>query len=232
MGACAALIGIDSMSDFQELIERWQQVHNELDAAGVRLLVVSKYASDGPVAALIDAGERHFAEARPQQLRDRSMQWPECEWHMIGPTQKNKAKYIARHAAAWHSCEDIETASRVAVHVAGRELPVLIQVNIAGNPEQHGVAPGRVAALADALAHMDGLKLTGLMGMAPRVEPGQEAAVRSAFRQLRALRDELFGGRFGELCMGMSSDYRIAVEEGATIVRLGSTVFGELQLRS
>jgi len=224
------------LPDFQLLVERWNQLRGKLDAADVRMLVVSKYAPDAAVKALIDAGQRHFAEARGQQLRDRSLQWPVCEWHMIGPTQKNKAKYIARHAAVWHSCEDIEVASRVArlVQEQGdeRELPVLIQVNIAGNPEQHGVDPEKAGELADALERMDGLRLTGLMGMAPQLCEGQEQPVRDAFRQLRTLRDDLFGGSFGELCMGMSNDYHIAVEEGATIVRLGTTVFGDLQMRS
>ncbi|MDX8407524.1 MAG: YggS family pyridoxal phosphate-dependent enzyme [Mariprofundaceae bacterium] len=224
------------MPDFQSLAERWHQLRGELEAAGVRMLVVSKYAPDAAVQALIKAGERNFAEARAQQLRDRSLQWPACEWHMIGPTQKNKAKYIARHAAVWHSCEDIDVAARVAGYVKDqadeRELPVLVQVNIAGNPEQHGVDPAKAGELADALEGMDGLRLTGLMGMAPRLVEGQEQPVRDAFRQLRTLRDDLFGGSFGELCMGMSNDYHIAVEEGATIVRLGTTVFGNLQMRS
>jgi hypothetical protein len=179
------------------------------------------------VSTLIEAGERHFAESRPQRLRDRSMRWPECEWHMIGPTQKNKAKYIARHAAAWHSCEDVETAVKVAENVQGRELPVLIQVNLSGNQQQHGVVPNGVMALAESLHAMNGMKLVGLMGMAPHVSNGQSDQIRTAFRQLRSLRDDLFGGSFGELCMGMSSDYKIAVEEGATIVRLGTTLFGE-----
>jgi len=209
-----------------QLVERWQAVRAELEPAHVRMLAVSKYAPDDAVATLIEAGERYFAESRPQQLRDRAMRWPQCEWHMIGPTQKNKAKYIGRYAAAWHSCEDIETARKVADSVQGRELPVLIQVNLAGNPEQHGVGPDDLGSLADALAGMESLKLTGLMGMAPHVSDDNRL-IRAAFRQLRSLRDDLFGGSFGELCMGMSSDYKIAVEEGATIVRLGTTLFGE-----
>jgi hypothetical protein len=210
-----------------QLIERWQAVHAELKSAHVRMLAVSKYAPDEAVATLIDVGERCFAESRPQQLRDRAMRWPECEWHMIGPTQKNKAKYIGRHAAAWHSCEDVETARKVGDSVQGRELPVLIQVNLSGNPQQHGVAPNQASSLAESLNTVEGLKLVGLMGMAPHVSGGDDHLIRAAFQQLRSLRDDLFGGSLGELCMGMSSDYKIAVEEGATIVRLGTTLFGE-----
>jgi len=203
----------------QIVIERWQQLTAELGE--VKLLAVSKYAPDALVQILIEAGETEFGESRPQSLRDRAELWPACHWHMIGPLQKNKAKYIARHAAMWHSCDDIATAEAVARHVTDRELPVLIQVNIAGNPLQRGVNPAAAGELAEAISRIDGLKLEGLMGMAPR-----EGDVRAAFQQLRSLRDNLFGGSFAELCMGMSNDYHIAVQEGATIVRLGSTLFG------
>jgi len=203
----------------QQLISRWQDLKQELGE--VKLLAVSKYAPDELVSILIQAGESEFGESRPQSLRDRAGQWPACNWHMIGPLQKNKAKYIGRDAAMWHSCDDITTAEAVASHVVDRELPVLMQVNIAGNPAQRGVAPDAAAQLADAINRIDGLKLAGVMGMAP-----QHGDTRQAFVRLRGLRDNLFGGSFGELCMGMSNDYRIAVEEGATIVRLGSTLFG------
>jgi len=212
------MVDADSMISQTELINRWQGLVTEL--ADVKLLAVSKYTTDELVQIVMDAGQMNFGESRPQSLRDRCQQWPECHWHMIGPLQKNKAKYIGRHAAMWHSCDDIETAQAVAQHVAGRELPVLIQVNIADNQNQRGVAQHEAGALADAINGIEGLKLEGLMGMAPR-----EGDVRQAFKNLRGLRDNLFGGSFAELCMGMSSDYKIAVEEGATIVRLGSTLF-------
>jgi len=209
-----------------QFIEHWRTIRQKLDADHVKMLAVSKYASDEAVATLIRAGERNFAESRPQLLRDRAAQWPECDWHMIGPVQKNKAKYIGRYAAAWHSCDDIETARKVAGFVEQRKLPVLIQVNIAENPNQQGVNPDNLAALASALQDIQSLQLVGLMGMAPQLEKGGESKVRAAFQQLRTLRDDLFGGSFGELCMGMSSDYAIAVEEGATMVRLGTSIFG------
>jgi len=202
------------------LTNRWQSLIDELSVTGVKLLAVSKYAPDDAVETLIQAGEINFGEARPQNLRDRATRWPDCNWHMIGPLQKNKAKYVGRFASMWHSCENIETAQAVARHLSGRVLPVLIQVNIADNPDQHGIRPDELTAFAADLAKIDGLELAGLMGMAPKA-----GDVRSAFVSLRGLRDELFNGSFGELCMGMSNDYQIAIEEGATIVRLGSTLF-------
>ena len=194
------------------------------------MLAVSKYVPDAAVACLIDAGQRQFGESRPQALRDRAGQWPACDWHMIGPLQANKAKYVGRHAGFWHSVEDIDTACRVAGHVPeGRRLPVLIQVNSAGNPGQHGVAAdaAAIARLADQLAELPQLEWKGLMTMGP-----VEGDPRPAFAHARRLRDELFGGSLATLCMGMSGDYRIAIEEGATMVRLGSTLFGAWDQRS
>ncbi len=210
----------------QQLIGRWRRLRGELDAAGVKMLAVSKYAPEQAVQTLIDAGESRFAESRAQSLRDRAGRWPGCEWHMIGPMQRNKAKYIACHAAMWHSCEDLAMAGRVAELRAGKALPVLIQVNLAALPQQHGVMPENVAGLAEGISRLDGLRLVGLMGMAPRLDAAGEEGVRAAFGRLRGLRDDIFGGSLGELCMGMSGDYRIAIEEGATMVRLGTLLFG------
>ncbi len=195
------------------------------------MLAVSKYAPDAAVQILIDAGQRQFGESRPQNLRDRANRWPDCEWHMIGPLQKNKAKYIGRHAAVWHSCDNMQTAQAVARYVTDRVLPVLIQVNIAGAPGQHGVHPDAVEDFAAGLRDIANLSVVGLMCMAPKA-----GDVRQAFRAVRGLRDRLFDGSFsdadgGELCMGMSGDYRIALQEGATMVRLGSILFGDQDVR-
>jgi len=209
---------------------RYHQLTREVNAAGASMLAVSKYAPDEAVQTLIDAGQRQFGESRPQQLRDRASRWPECEWHMIGPLQKNKVKYIGRYATMWHSCENLQTAQAVARHVSGRVLPVLIQVNIADAPGQHGVHPDAVSDFAAALRDMAGLRLAGLMCMAPK-----QGDIRQAFQAVRGLRDRLFGGslpdRDGALCMGMSGDYRIAIQEGASMVRLGSMLFGDWDVR-
>jgi len=221
----------------QQLVQRYQQLGGALQEACVSMLAVSKYAPDEAVQLLIDAGQLQFGESRPQSLRDRAERWPECAWHMIGPVQKNKAKYIGRHAAMWHSCENLETAQAVAKYVTGRTLPVLIQVNVANAPGQHGVNPESVPAFAAALSKVDGLHLAGLMCMAPR-----SGDVRQAFQRVRNLRDDLFDGSLSGsvrdelgkvvLCMGMSSDYQIAVQEGATMVRLGSILFGNWDVRN
>lgn len=199
----------------------------------MRLLAVSKYAPDETVRWLIEAGQADFGESRPQNLRDRALRYPMARWHMIGPLQKNKAKYIARHAAAWHSVEDVETARAVAGLVSGRRLPVLVQVNVAGLAHQHGVRPDDLQVLCEELIQLPQLCLCGLMCMAPR-----EGDARVCFSALRGLRDALPAGSLSEpdicrgsalegvsLCMGMSGDFHVAIAEGTDMVRLGSGLF-------
>ncbi|MDQ6993197.1 MAG: YggS family pyridoxal phosphate-dependent enzyme [Mariprofundus sp.] len=209
------------------LNERWQALNGQLQAEDVKLLAISKYAPDEAVQTLIDVGQRCFGESRPQALRDRALRWPACQWHMIGPLQKNKAKYVARHAAMWHSCCDLHTAAAVVAHLHGRSLPVLIQVNIAANPEQQGVTPAALPLFMATLSKFEGLEVAGLMAMAP-----QAGDVCGAFERMRHLRDEMFGGSVGLLSMGMSQDYRAAVAAGTDIVRLGSILFAELDIRN
>jgi hypothetical protein len=207
------------------LIQRWQALCDELQPQGVRLLAVSKYAPDDAVAALIAAGQTEFAESRPQALRDRSRRWPECRWHMIGPLQRNKAKYVGRFASMWHSVESLQQAEAVAAHVQDRVLPVLIQVNLSGQPHQHGVAPEQADTLCRQVAKVKELRVCGLMGMAPK------GAAQEGFQTLRCLREGCLDGSLRELCMGMSHDYACAMDEGATMVRIGSALFGEWDTR-
>ncbi len=186
----------------------------------VRLLAVSKYFPDEDIACLASLGQLEFAESRPQSLRDRAKKYPDLCWHMIGPLQRNKAKYIGQYAACWHSVEDIETAQAVAKYVCNRRLPVMLQVNIAGKEHQHGILPTSLPVLYEQIRNIPELKVTGLMCMAPR-----DGSARLCFRQLCGLRDDLSDGSLGELSMGMSNDFHIAIEEGSTIVRLGSVLF-------
>jgi len=218
-----------------ELLDRWQIMRHELDAQDVKLLAVSKYAVQADVALLVDAGQQDFAESRPQQLRDRAERFPHVNWHMVGPLQRNKAKYIGRYAFMWHSVEDIEMARAVAAHVHGRRLSVMLQINVGELPHQHGVSMGQAPTIFEHLMNIPALKVCGLMCMAPG-----ERDARACFRTLRHLRDRLaseslrpprdtaalhHAGKL-ELCMGMSRDYRMAVEEGSDMVRLGTALFG------
>ena len=211
----------DMNTEKQHLLDRWRLLHSETANADVRMLAVSKYNSDQEVLTLAEAGQIDFAESRPQALRDRALKFPQLSWHMIGPVQKNKAKYVGKFASMWHSLCDYECAEAVARSVEGRQLPVLLQVNISGEGQKHGLTPEQAPEFLDKIRVLDSLKVIGLMGMAAKGE-----AERSSFRSLRLLRDQLDDANLRELCMGMSGDYRIAIEEGATMVRLGTVLFG------
>jgi len=206
----------------RQLVQTWSGICSALAASHTRLLAVSKYTSDAAVQTLLDAGQHDFAESRPQNLRDRAVKFPHAQWHFIGPLQKNKAKYIAQYACMWHSLCNLETAQAVAKHLGERTLPVLIQVNISGELQKQGIQPKALSELYTAVSSMKQLNIIGLMGMA-----GKDVDSTPAFRLLRKLRDDLQQehGRISELCMGMSDDWEIAVQEGATMVRLGSTLF-------
>jgi len=205
-----------------QLIQTWTDICSALAPSHTRLLAVSKYTSDEAVQILLDAGQSDFAESRAQNLRDRAIQFPQAQWHFIGPLQKNKAKYIAKHACMWHSLCDLETAQAVAKHLGEHSLPVLIQVNISGEPQKQGVQPEELPELYASIAPIEQLNIIGLMGMAAK-----DTDPRSAFKLLHELRDDLQqnDGTISQLCMGMSGDWKIAVQEGATMVRLGSSLF-------
>ncbi|MDX8384071.1 MAG: alanine racemase, partial [Ghiorsea sp.] len=167
------------------LVQRWRDITSGLTDK-TKLIAVSKYTSNEKVEQLIHAGQQDFGESRPQNLRDRATLYPQAHWHMIGPLQKNKAKYVAKHAYMWHSLCDIETAQAVAKHVEGRVLPVLIQVNISGESQKQGVVPQALGALYEELAHIKAFQVVGLMGMAAK-----DVDAQPAFALLRECGKEL-----------------------------------------
>lgn len=220
------------------LATRWQALHDALSAQSVQLLAVSKYTDLASIEAVAALGQVDFAESRPQQLRDRAQAYPHLRWHMIGPLQKNKAKYVAQFASMWHSLVDLDTAINVHDALpAGKTLPVLIQVNVSNESQKQGVAENDVLPLYQQLrVQCPHFSVVGMMGMAAHVAgDGEVDAIRASFRRLRQLRDRLLqddgevGASFAELSMGMSGDWPIAVQEGATMVRLGSVLFYEME---
>lgn len=196
----------------------------------VRIVAVTK--THGPEvvreaydAGLRDIGENRIQEALPKQ--EALLDLP-VEWHLVGTLQRNKARHAAGRFALIHSVDRIDLASELDRRMAaGGRQPVLIQVNCSGEPQKGGVAPESLPALLDQLRELGGVQVLGLMTMSALTEDQGEQ--RRAFRQLRELREtaERQGHQLRELSMGMSSDFPIAVEEGATIVRLGTILFGE-----
>ena len=204
------------------LIQRWQHVRSHIGDA--QLVAVSKYTSNANIETLLAAGHLDFGEAKPQNLRDRAQQYPQAHWHMIGPLQKNKAKYIGRFAYMWHSCCDIEAAKEVAKHISERRLPTFVQVNISGEAQKQGIQPQELPLFLQQLNLIDELEVIGLMGMAAK-----DGNAKLAFSLLRQCRDDVIKQHpnVQGLCMGMSNDWRIAIEEGATMIRVGSEIFGQ-----
>jgi hypothetical protein len=196
----------------------------------VRIVAVTK--THGPeavreaVAAGLDAvGENRVQEALAKQeaLTDLSV-----EWHLIGTLQKNKARHAAGRFALIHSVDRADLAAELARRMPpGQRQAVLIQVNCSGEPQKGGVDPDGLEALVQEVRQHSALDLRGLMTMAELAEDPERQ--RDAFRRLRELRDRCVasGAPLPELSMGMSGDYLVAVEEGATMVRLGTLLFGE-----
>jgi pyridoxal phosphate enzyme (YggS family) len=213
------------------------------DPASVRVVAVSKLQ---PVEALAEAlraghrlfGENYVQEAAAKQAAVAAHPDPavraagaEAEWHLVGPLQRNKAREAAARFALVHSVDRDDLLAALARHAEalGRRLPVLVQVNVSGEATKAGVAPERASVLVDAVLARPSLVLRGLMAI-PAPAPTPEAA-RPAFAALRRLRDALLAaGRpaaaLAELSMGMSEDFEAAVLEGATLVRVGTALFG------
>ena len=193
----------------------------------VRLLAVSKKMPADDVRAAIAAGQRAFGENYAQELRDKSAllaaDAAPPEWHFIGPLQSNKVKYVAGKVALVHS---IDSAALLdAFEARGAAQACLVQVNVAGEASKKGIAPAVLPALLDRFAAMNFVRCAGLMLIPPRGD------ARPHFAALRALRDrEAAVSRpnvdLRELSMGMTEDLEVAVAEGATIVRVGTAIFG------
>jgi PLP dependent protein len=197
----------------------------------VQLLAVSKTKSPELIRQAYAAGQRAFGENYAQELRDKSQSLADLsdlQFHAIGPLQTNKAKYIAQGAAAFHALDRPglgEELSRRCVAL-GRVLPCYIEVNLGGEAQKGGVAPEALETLLDATAGLAGIRIVGLMCIPPNLDEPEKA--RPYFARLRGLRDGLrpkYPALTG-LSMGMSGDFEVAIAEGATVVRVGSAIFG------
>ena len=205
-------------------------------AEDVRLVAVSKTCSVDDVRAAVAAGQQDFGENRVQealQKIDAARDLP-VRWHFIGHLQSNKARKAAVPFVCIHSIDRgdlLEAVDRAAAE-AGVAPEVLVQVDLAGEPSKHGAAVDVVRGLVERAAHCRAVRLAGLMLLPPWLEDSED--VRPYFRALRELRTRLCAegapeAMLRELSMGMSHDFEIAIEEGATLVRVGSAIFGQRQ---
>lgn len=191
---------------------------------GVTLVAVSKTQPAEAVREAYAAGQRHFGENYAQEWRDKAAalaDLPDLTWHFIGSLQTNKARYLAGKVAWIHTVDRPELARELSrrAAAAGASVKVLLEVNLGGEAQKGGCRAADAPALAALVRTLPGLDLRGLTCIPP-----PEDDPRPHFRALRALRDEL---GLAELSMGMSADWPVAVEEGATFIRLGTAIFGE-----
>lgn len=200
------------------------------DPSSVRLLPVTKGFSPAVLRMAHSLGLNSFGENRVQEAEWKAAELADLNvtWSIIGPLQRNKAKDVARFGSELQTLDSVRLATQLNRRLGqeGRTIRALIQVNTSREEQKSGVDPAEVPSLVAELQQFEHITLTGLMTMAMFDAP--EADIRACFRELRELRDELVQTypNMTELSMGMSGDYALAIEEGATIVRIGSAIFG------
>ncbi len=221
------------------IAERYQAVRTHVadsadlvgrSADDVTIIGVSKHVGVPEVEAARAAGMTDFGENRVPEFESKCGSLPDARWHFIGHLQTNKVKDVVGRAVLIHSVDSLKLLHFIDRKAAEIDVvqPVLLQVNVAAEESKHGF---EVAALEDALAEaaqLESVMVRGFMTMAPYLEPSE---VRWVFRELRDLRDSLGANRYDgvelvELSMGMTNDFRVAVEEGSTMVRVGTAIFG------
>lgn len=222
------------------LAERWRRVEAEVAEAAisagrsptsVRIVGVTKYVAAAVTRELVHCGCLDLGEARPQQLVDKAealSDLAQVRWHLIGSLQRNKARRVVRVAHMIHSIDSLELLGYLD-RVAGEEqrrVEGLLEVNVSGDASKHGFTPDSLLAAAAPLREAVNIRVIGLMGMSGLTADADEA--RRQFAVLRNLSQRLgeaAGRSLPELSMGMSGDYREAIAEGATMVRIGSSLF-------
>lgn len=200
----------------------------------IRLIAVSKGHAKEAIAAAVAAGQKDFGESTTQDALPKISQLanPSIDWHFIGHLQTNKARFIPGNFSWLHSLDSLELARKLSRRAGEQSATVniLIEVNISGDPKKHGLTPEALTDFIENYLKQDfpALPLRGLMTIGPHAAPEKE--IRACFAALRRLRDDCqqrFGlNNFTELSMGMSGDYIQAIQEGATMVRVGTAIFG------
>ena len=222
-----------------QLHENLARVRDQIEAAcdrsgrnaeSVQLVAVTKYTPHEVVSELVSLGHHILGENRPQQLIERAEQLSnDVNWHLIGQLQRNKVRSVLPHADLIHSVDSIKLLRRIDQIASELDLrpKVLLQVNVSGEDSKSGYSAETLKSQWEEITGFNQLKITGLMTMAPLTD--DQTLIRNTFARLCELRDELNAHNeqleLTELSMGMSGDFEIAIEEGATLIRLGSALF-------
>jgi hypothetical protein len=224
----------------EEVLSNLAQIQDKIASAAqrvgrkpedARLVAISKKKSADHIRAAMDAGQQIFGENLVQEAQRKKEELPgSIEWHLVGHLQKNKVRGALETFDLIHSIDSLALAERVQrlAEEPGFRPRVLLQVNVAGEASKHGFSPDALRAEFEQLLELHRLEIEGLMTIPPFAAQPEDS--RQYFVQLRELRDSLqdeFQAGLPELSMGMSGDYEVAVEEGATLVRVGQAIFGE-----
>lgn len=199
----------------------------------VLLIAVSKTKPEAAIQELYDIGVRDFGENKVQELCSKYESLPkDIKWHLIGHLQRNKVKYIVDKVHLIHSVDSVRLAEEIQSEAIKKNVIVniLIQVNVASEESKFGLDTAETEEIIRAIASMSNIRIKGLMTIAPFVDDGEEN--REIFKKLRQLAVDIDGKNIDNVCMnvlsmGMSGDYTVAIEEGATMVRVGTSIFGE-----
>lgn len=210
----------------KEIVETCGKVGRNLEE--VNLVAVTKYVSDARVKEAIEAGITDFAENRPQNYVERKNKYSNKTWHLIGSLQTRKVRDVINDVDFFHALDRDSLAKEIEKR-AEKEIKCFVQVNVSGEESKHGLTSEEAIDFIKSLEQYSKIKVVGLMTMAPFVE--DEEILRNCFRKLRELRDEVKGLDLSYapcefLSMGMSNDYKIAIEEGATHIRVGTALVG------
>ncbi len=222
------------------IAERVQKVRKAVESAckrsgrlpeEIKLIAVSKTFPAEVIGDAYTAGLRVFGENKAQELRDKAPQLPQdIEWHFIGHLQSNKIKYVVPYASLIHSVDSIALAESLSAFAVKKErqLSVLIEVNTSGEASKFGLKPDDVFERVQEIRELKNIKVRGLMTIGPLTT--NEDQIRASFRQLRTIREKLATtaeqSEIETLSMGMSQDFEIAIEEGSTMIRVGTAIFG------
>ena len=205
-----------------------RQLNQELPST-VQLVAVSKFKPAEAILEAYEAGQRDFGENRPQELAAKAQALPaDIRWHFIGHLQTNKVKQVLPYATLIHSVDSERLLAEIdkQARALGKTVDILLEIHIASETTKQGFTPEEAEALAGRIGDYPGICLRGVMGMATFTSDQEE--LRREFRQLKGLSRRLSSiPDCDQVSMGMSEDWRIAVEEGTTLVRIGTSIFGK-----
>ncbi len=225
----------DIATNYQQIVRR---VHRACKRSGrepesVKIVAISKGQSPVKISDAVSCGINTLGESRPQEFREKQSllaDYHDINWHFVGHLQENKVRFVVGQCELIHSVDSLALADALANRSRKQGVcsSILLQVNVSREETKHGVLTDDAPEIVEKIMKIEGVELRGLMCMAPHVEHSEQ--VRPIFRQLRELseqlNDEISDCSLDELSMGMSNDFEVAVEEGATLVRVGQAIFG------